>query len=217
MAVSRRFGHPFLISLQRFGHPLVPSRDAQIPSVLVIPSKKNAGFRGKIENVLEMASAKYRNLFQYLKKKAYPEGFTKQKTTLRKFAKKFEYDSKLESLFYVAKEKDGTALRRLVINEEEKAIRVFKECHSAPFSGHVSHDNNLKKIKERFYLACVAGAKRGGRKAPLSTPATQARFYWPDYSKEKMEMFSYKFYLFVNAPSVIIVFKMPASIIENIR
>ena len=54
-----------------------------------------------------MASAKYRNLFQYLKKRAYPEGFTKQKRTLRKFAKKFEYDSKLESLFYVAKEKDA--------------------------------------------------------------------------------------------------------------
>ena len=89
-----------------------------------------------------MASAKYRNLFQYLKKKAYPEGFTKQKTTLRKFAKKFEYDSKLESLFYMAKEKDGTALRRLVITEEEKA-RVFEECHSAPFSGHAGCDNTF--------------------------------------------------------------------------
>ena len=69
-----------------------------------------------------MASAKYRSFFQYLKKKTYPESFTKQKTTLRKFATKFEYDSKLESLFYVAKEKDGIALRRLVITEEEKAI-----------------------------------------------------------------------------------------------
>ena len=39
-AVSQRFGHPLLILLQRFGHPPVPSRDAQIPSVLVIPSKK---------------------------------------------------------------------------------------------------------------------------------------------------------------------------------
>ena len=48
-----------------------------------------------------MDSAKYRNLFKYLKKKVYPEGFAKQdKTTLRKFAKKFEYGSKLESLFY---------------------------------------------------------------------------------------------------------------------
>ena len=73
------------------------------------------------------------------------------------------------------------------------------------FSGHASHDNNLRKIKERFYLACVAGAKRGGRgggrKAPFSTPATQSRFYWPDYSKDTMEMVSYKFYLFANAPS----------------
>ena len=68
-----------------------------------------------------MDSAKYRNLFQYLKNKVYPEGFSKQnKTTLRKFAKKFEYDSKLGSLFYVAKEKDGTVLQRLVIAEEDK-------------------------------------------------------------------------------------------------
>ena len=43
--------------------------------------------------MLEMVSAKYRNLFQYLKKRAYPEGFTKQdKTTLGKFAKKFDHD-----------------------------------------------------------------------------------------------------------------------------
>ena len=111
-----------------------------------------------------MDSAKYRNLFQYLKKKVYPEGFTKQdKTTLRKFAKKFEYYSKLESLFYVAKEKDGTAFRRLVITEEEKA-GVFEECHSAPFSGHAGRDNTLRKIKERFY--------------------------WPDYYKDTMEMVS---------------------------
>ena len=91
---------------QRFGHP-----HSQFPSVLGIPRyppgmpkslvfwscpPKNSGFRGKIENVLELDSAKYRNLFKYLKKKVYPEGFTKQdKTTQRKFAKKFEYDSKL--------------------------------------------------------------------------------------------------------------------------
>ena len=49
--------------------------------------------------LLEMASAKYKNLFQYLKKKAYPKGFTKQKNDSAKFAKEFEYDSKLESLF----------------------------------------------------------------------------------------------------------------------
>ena len=40
----------------------------------------------------------------------------------------------------MAKEKDGTALQRLVITEEEKA-RVFEECHSAPFSGHDGRDN----------------------------------------------------------------------------
>ena len=97
------------------------------------PLQKNSGFRGIIENVLEIDSAKYRNLFQYLEEKVYPEGFTKQdKTTLRKFAKNFEYDSILESLFYMAKDKDGTALWRLVITEEEKA-RVFEECHCLLF------------------------------------------------------------------------------------
>ena len=122
-----------------------------------------------------MDSDRYRNLFKYLKKKVYPEGFTKQdKTTLRKFAKKFEYDSKLESLFYVAKEEDGTALRRLVITEEEKA-RVFEECNPTPFSGHAGLDNTLTQIKERFY--------------------------WPDYYKDTIEMVSYKLYLFANAPS----------------
>ena len=115
-----------------------------------------------------MDSAKCRNLFQHLKKKVDPEGFTKQDK------RKFEYDWKLESLFYVAKEKDGTALRRLVITEEEKA-RVFEECRSAPFSGHAGRDNTLRKIKERFY--------------------------WLDYYKDTMEIVSHKFYLFANAPS----------------
>ena len=43
------------------------------------------------------------------------------------------------------------------------------------FSGHAGGDNTLRKIKERFY--------------------------WPDYYKDTMEMVSYKFYLFGNAPS----------------
>ena len=113
-----------------------------------------------------MDSVKCRNLFQYLKR------FIRK--ALQKFANKFEYDSKLESLFYVAKKKDGTALRRLLITEEEKA-RVFEDCHSAPFSGHAGRDNTLSKIKERFY--------------------------WPDYYKDAMEIVSYKLYLFANAPS----------------
>ena len=142
--MSQRFGHPrpafwaspfpnhpLLTLLQRFGPPPVPSGDAQIPSVLVIPSKKNSGFRGKLENVLEMDSAKYRNLVQYLKKKVYPKGFTRQdKKTLRKFAKKFEYDSKLESLFYVAKEKDGTGASTSCYHRgrESESLRRVSLC-----------------------------------------------------------------------------------------
>ena len=43
----QHFGHPLLILLQRFGHPPAPPGDAQIPSVLVIPSKKILDFAGK--------------------------------------------------------------------------------------------------------------------------------------------------------------------------
>ena len=62
----------------------------------------------------------------------------------------------------------------LLSPEEEKA-RVFEECHSTPFSGHVGRDNTIRKIKEWFY--------------------------WPDYYKETIEMVSYKYYLSANAPS----------------
>ena len=114
-------GIPFSYYCSVLGIPRYPPG---MPKSLAFWSSplKNTGFRGKTENVLDMASAKYRDLFQYLKKKAYREVLYKAK---KKFAKKFEYDSKLESLFYVAKEKDGTALRRLVFTEEEKA-RVFE-------------------------------------------------------------------------------------------
>ena len=74
----------------------------------------------------------------------------------------------------MAKEKDGTALRRLVITEEEKA-RVIRRVPLYSFSGHAGRDNTLRKIKDQFY--------------------------WPDYYKDTMEMVSYKFYLFANAPS----------------
>ena len=56
--VSQRFGHPhshipsvlgipFSYYCSVFGHPPVPSRDAQIPSVLGIPSKTIWDFAGK--------------------------------------------------------------------------------------------------------------------------------------------------------------------------
>ena len=56
----------------------IPWYPPGMPKSLVFsPLQKNSGFRRKIENVLEMDSAKCRNLFQHLKKKVYPEGFTK--------------------------------------------------------------------------------------------------------------------------------------------
>ena len=86
-----------------------------------------------------MTSAKYRNLFLYLKKKAYPEGFTEQKNDSAKFAKKFEFDSKLESLW----PRRRMAQRFDELFTEEEKARVFEECHSAPFSGHAGRDNTF--------------------------------------------------------------------------
>ena len=74
----------------------------------------------------------------------------------------------------MAKEKDGTALRRLVITEEEKA-GVFELSATLLLFLDTPADNTLRKIKERFY--------------------------WPDYYKNTMEMVSYKLYLFANHPA----------------
>ena len=122
--VSQRFGHPHSQIPSVLGIPFsyycsvlgIPRYPPGMPKSLAFWSSppKNAGFRGKIENVLDMASAKYRDLFQYLKKKAYREVLNKAK---KKFAKKFEYDSKLESLFYVAKERFDDLLSARVFEE----------------------------------------------------------------------------------------------------
>ena len=53
----------------------------------------------------------------------------------------------------MAKEKYGTALRRFVITEEEKA-RVFEECDSAPFSGHAGRDP-MKVVFMVWYLVRI--------------------------------------------------------------
>ena len=95
---SPRFGHPhsqipsvlgipFSYYCRVFGIPRSPSRDAQIPSVLIIPSQKNAGFRGKIENVLEMASAKYR-ISSILKRRLIRKALQSKKTKSAKICQK---------------------------------------------------------------------------------------------------------------------------------
>ena len=96
--LSRRFGHPRVLgipipkSLAFWASPSLVTAafwaSPRYPPGMPKSLQKNAGFRGKIENVLDMASAKYRNLFQYLKKKAYPEGFTKQENDSAKIFQK---------------------------------------------------------------------------------------------------------------------------------
>ena len=52
----------------------------------------------------DMGTTKYGNLFEYVKNHKYPPGFSKQdKLILRRGARNFELNPKLESLFYLDK------------------------------------------------------------------------------------------------------------------
>ena len=108
-----------------------------IPESLVYPfHMRNFAWSEK-----DMDTTNYRNLFEYVKNHKYPPGFSKQsKLILRREARNFKLDPKLESLFYLDKQKNGTTFKRLVIKEDKKA-RVFEECHSSNFSGHACRDN----------------------------------------------------------------------------
>ena len=116
---------------------------------------------------MKMDSIKYQYLVRYLKDGCYPHEFKKQdKAVLRRLSKSYFYDREKSALFYVdINNIDKTKFHRLVIQDHEKQ-RVFEECHSANFAGHVGRDNTLKKIKERYY--------------------------WPDYYKDTLEMVNIK-------------------------
>ena len=111
-----------------------------------------------------MDATKYANLSEYVKNRVYPSEFTKQeKAILRRYSKKFEYDQKLNAIFYLDRSKEGEVNKRRVIRENEKA-KVFEECHFSPYAGHCGRDNTINKIRQRYY--------------------------WPDYYKETVEMVS---------------------------
>ena len=56
----------------------------------------------------DMDTTKYRNPFEYVKNHKYPPGFSQRdKLILRRGARNFELDPKLESLFYLDEQKDG--------------------------------------------------------------------------------------------------------------
>ena len=111
-----------------------------------------------------MDPRRYGNIIQYLRAKEYPAGASKaEKSVLRRFAKKFEFDEKAQVLFYIDQGNNGAPFKRMVIQEDEK-LRVFHECHSSSFAGHAGRDNTIQKIKDRYY--------------------------WPDYYKDTVEMVS---------------------------
>lgn len=98
-----------------------------------------------------MDATKYSNLVHYLRDNKYSAGLTKQqRDVLRRCSKQYTFDVQSGSLFYVDLRKDGSTFKRMVIQEHEK-VRVFDECHSSPFAGHVGRDNTVQKIKERYY------------------------------------------------------------------
>ena len=119
-----------------------------------------------------MVPLNIKNLFQYLKKKVYPEGFIKQdKTTLRKFAQKVRVSLKIRVLVLRGQGEGWHSASTTCYHRGKESEGLRR----VPLSGHAGRDHTLRKIKERFY--------------------------WPDYYKDTMEMVSYKFYLFANAPS----------------
>lgn len=65
------------------------------------------------------------SIVQYLRDKEYPAGASKaEKSVLRRFAKKFEFDEKAQALFYLDQGRDGSTFKRMVVKEAEK-LRVF--------------------------------------------------------------------------------------------
>ena len=194
--MSQRFGHPRVL-----GIPISKSLafQASLPHITAAfwvspgtlpgcpnpqcfghPLKKKFGFRGKIENVLEMDSARDKKLFQYLKRR-----FIRK--ALQNKTKRLCENLPQNSSMHQNQSPCCTWPRRRMAQRFDdlfsprKRKRMSSKSATAPFSGHAGRDNTLRKIKERFY--------------------------WPDYYKDTMEM----------ASLLIMVFKMPALIIENIR
>ena len=96
-----------------------------------------------ITAIVKMDSTKFGNIVQYLRDKKYPEGSGKQeKSVLRRFAKKFAFDAESDALYYIDTRQHGSTFKRMVIKEEEK-LRVFQECNSPSFAGHVGRDNTI--------------------------------------------------------------------------
>ena len=81
--------------------------------------------------ILKMNPTRYGSIVQYLRDKEYPAGASKaEKSVLRRFAKKFEFNEKAQALFYLDQGWDGSTFKRMVVKEDEK-LRVFHECHSS--------------------------------------------------------------------------------------
>ena len=77
-----------------------------------------------------MVPLNIKTLFQYLKKKVYPEGFIKQdKTTLRKFAQKVRVSLKIRVLV-LRGQGEGWHSASTTCYHRGKKARVFEECHS---------------------------------------------------------------------------------------
>ena len=107
----------------------------------------------------------YNNIVNYKLHQQYPDHLTKaEKYSLRRTSKKFTVEivgeEKRALLWYCDKNK-----KLMVIKGEEEKKRVFMECHSSDYGGHVGRDNTARKIRSRYY--------------------------WPDYYKDTISMVIY--------------------------
>ena len=112
----------------------------------------------------------FENIVNYKLHQQYPPEFKKvEKYTLRRTSKRFsveiakqnsdDHQSDKPVLYYTNKGK-----KLLVIKGEEEKKKVFKECHSSDYGGHVGRDNTINKIRTRYF--------------------------WPEYYKDTISMVS---------------------------
>ena len=93
----------------------------------------------------------YDETLQYLMRREYPEGATKQeKGVIRKRAKHFR--SKDGQLFRVCKDRNKEEEHLcLVIRDQKVRRQIFEGCHVGPAGNHEGRDRTHAKIQEKYY------------------------------------------------------------------
>ena len=99
-----------------------------------------------------MNEENFDEIFRYLTEQGYSERLKdrKSKKAFRRSCKGYSLqDGRLYDVEEATQNRLGKA--RLVVRGKKEMERVFLECHQAQYGGHVSRDNTLAKIRERYF------------------------------------------------------------------